>query len=90
MTRDDLFNVNAGIIRDISREVAKSCPKAFFAIITNPVNSCVPIAAEVLKAVSDPTSEVNAIVADCVFYYNGNGNLFVCRKAFTIPGGCLE
>lgn len=53
MTRDDLFNVNAGIIRDISKEVAKSCPKAFFAIITNPVNSCVPIAAEVLQSVNN-------------------------------------
>lgn len=49
MTRDDLFNVNAGIIKTIAAEISKSCPKALVAIITNPVNSCVPIAAEVLK-----------------------------------------
>ncbi|XP_005187487.1 malate dehydrogenase, mitochondrial-like [Musca domestica] len=56
MTRDDLFNVNAGIIKDIAATVAKQCPKAMVAIITNPVNTCVPIAAEVLKkaGVYDP------------------------------------
>jgi len=51
MTRDDLFNVNAGIIKDISNSIAKICPKALVAIITNPVNTCVPIAAEILKKV---------------------------------------
>lgn len=51
MTRDDLFNVNAGIIKDIANSIAKNCPKAMVAIITNPVNTCVPIAAEILKKV---------------------------------------
>jgi NAD-dependent malate dehydrogenase len=49
MTRDDLFKVNAGIIRDIITSIAKVCPKAFIGIITNPVNSTVPVAAEILK-----------------------------------------
>lgn len=49
MTRDDLFNTNAGVVRDIAKAIAKSCPKALVGIITNPVNSCVPIASEVLK-----------------------------------------
>ena len=50
MTRDDLFNVNAGIVKKLVGAGAKACPKACFAIVTNPVNSTVPIAAEVLKA----------------------------------------
>jgi malate dehydrogenase len=50
MTRDDLFNVNAGIVRNLIGVGAKACPGACFAIVTNPVNSTVPIAAEVLKA----------------------------------------
>jgi malate dehydrogenase len=50
MTRDDLFNTNAGIIKDLIATIAKVAPKALIAIITNPVNSTVPIAAEVLKA----------------------------------------
>lgn len=50
MTRDDLFNINAGIIANLVRNCAKVCPKACICIITNPVNSTVPLAAEVLKA----------------------------------------
>ena len=50
MTRDDLFNMNAGIVKKLVAAGAKACPDACFAIVTNPVNSTVPIAAEVLKA----------------------------------------
>jgi malate dehydrogenase len=49
MTRDDLFTTNAGIVRDIAEASAKICPKALFGIITNPVNSTLPIASEVYK-----------------------------------------
>lgn len=56
MTRDDLFATNAGIVRDIATAAAKAAPKAHFCIISNPVNSTVPIASEVYKAcgVYDP------------------------------------
>ena len=47
MTRDDLFNTNASIVADICTAAAKVCPKAMIAIISNPVNSTVPIACEV-------------------------------------------
>ncbi|MCJ1367731.1 hypothetical protein MMC16_006865 [Acarospora aff. strigata] len=50
MTRDDLFKINAGIVRDLAEGVAEFCPKAFVLIISNPVNSTVPIAAEILKS----------------------------------------
>jgi len=49
MTRDDLFKVNAGIVKGLISAIAKNAPKAIIALITNPVNSMVPIAAEVLK-----------------------------------------
>lgn len=49
MTRDDLFNINAGIVKGLAEECAKHCPKAMFLIISNPVNSTVPIFCEVLK-----------------------------------------
>ncbi|KAF8471942.1 malate dehydrogenase [Kalaharituber pfeilii] len=49
MTRDDLFKINAGIVKGLVEEIATYCPKAFILIISNPVNSTVPIAAEVLK-----------------------------------------
>lgn len=49
MTRDDLFNINASIVRDLANACATHCPKAHLLIISNPVNSTVPIVAEVLK-----------------------------------------
>lgn len=49
MTRDDLFNINAGIVKGLCEAIAKHCPKALVNIISNPVNSTVPIAAEVFK-----------------------------------------
>ena len=50
MTRDDLFNMNAGIVKKLVGAGSKACPNACYAIVTNPVNSTVPIAAEILKA----------------------------------------
>ncbi|KAG5936998.1 Malate dehydrogenase, cytoplasmic [Claviceps monticola] len=50
MSRDDLFNTNASIVRDLSKAVAVSAPKAKVLVIANPVNSTVPICAEVFKA----------------------------------------
>jgi len=49
MSRDDLFDTNAGIVRDLCDAAAQHCPKALLAIIANPVNSTVPIASEVYK-----------------------------------------
>ena len=49
MDRSDLFNINAGIVKNLVEKCAASCPKALIGIITNPVNTTVAIAAEVLK-----------------------------------------
>lgn len=56
MTRDDLFGVNATIVKEISEIATQACPKALIGIITNPVNAVVPIACEVFKqkGVLDP------------------------------------
>ncbi|KAL8746806.1 MAG: hypothetical protein Q9190_001211 [Brigantiaea leucoxantha] len=68
MTRDDLFNINAGIVRDLITGVAETCPKAFVLVISNPVNSTVPIAAEVLKkaGVFDPQRLFGVTTLDVV------------------------
>jgi len=50
MTRDDLFNTNASIVRDLAKAAADHAPNAALLIISNPVNSTVPIVAEVLKS----------------------------------------
>ncbi|KLV11171.1 MULTISPECIES: malate dehydrogenase [Photobacterium] len=49
MDRADLFNVNAGIVKSLAEKIAVVCPNACVGIITNPVNTTVAIAADVLK-----------------------------------------
>lgn len=68
MTRDDLFKINAGIVRDLAKGIAEFSPKAFVLIISNPVNSTVPIAAEVLKGagVFDPKRLFGVTTLDVV------------------------
>lgn len=68
MTRDDLFNINAGIVKGLIETIAEVAPKAYILIISNPVNSTVPIAAEVLKAkgVFDPKRLFGVTTLDVV------------------------
>lgn len=49
MDRSDLFKFNANIVKDLATNIAKYAPDACVAIITNPVNTMVPLAAEVFK-----------------------------------------
>ncbi|GHJ86328.1 hypothetical protein NliqN6_2730 [Naganishia liquefaciens] len=68
MTRDDLFNTNASIVRDLAKACAEHCPKAMICIISNPVNSTVPIFAEVYKkaGVFDPKRLFGVTTLDVV------------------------
>lgn len=68
MTRDDLFNTNASIVRDLAAAAAEVCPKALIAIISNPVNSTVPIACETLQkaGVFDPKKVFGVTTLDIV------------------------
>ncbi|CAN1152013.1 Malate dehydrogenase, chloroplastic [Linum perenne] len=77
MTRDDLFNINASIVKSLVEAVADNCPDAFIHIISNPVNSTVPIAAEVLKqkGVYNPKKLFGVSTLDVV-----RANTFVAQK----------
>jgi malate dehydrogenase len=68
MTRDDLFNTNAGIVKTLIEGCAEYCPNAVLAIISNPVNSTVPIAAEILKkkGVFDPAKLCGVTTLDVI------------------------
>ncbi|KAK9134167.1 hypothetical protein Syun_013497 [Stephania yunnanensis] len=68
MTRDDLFNINAGIVRTLCEGIAKCCPNAIVNLISNPVNSTVPIAAEVFKKAGtfDPKKLLGVTTLDVV------------------------
>ncbi|XP_058189650.1 malate dehydrogenase, glyoxysomal isoform X2 [Rhododendron vialii] len=68
MTRDDLFNINAGIVRTLCEGISKCCPNAIVNLISNPVNSTVPIAAEVFKKAGtyDPKRLLGVTMLDVV------------------------
>lgn len=78
MTRQDLFEVNAKLNRDFAIAVAKNCPKAMVAIISNPVNSTVPIFAEQMKKEGcyDPKRIFGVTTLDIV-----RANTFVAEAA---------
>ncbi|KAG5438440.1 hypothetical protein PCANB_002929 [Pneumocystis canis] len=68
MTRDDLFITNASIVRDLAKTIADIAPKAHLLIISNPLNSTVPICAEVYKrkGVYDPRRLFGVTILDTV------------------------
>ncbi|CAA2970105.1 malate dehydrogenase, glyoxysomal [Olea europaea subsp. europaea] len=68
MTRDDLFKINAGIVKILCEGIAKCCPNAIVNLISNPVNSTVPIAAEVFKKAGtyDPKKLLGVTMLDVV------------------------
>ncbi|KAI5823868.1 malate dehydrogenase [Schizophyllum commune Tattone D] len=77
MTRDDLFKINAGIVRDLAVGIANNAPKAFVLVISNPVNSTVPIVTEVFKkaGVYDPKRIFGVTTLDVV-----RASTFVAEK----------
>merc|ERR1711907_679378 len=78
MTRQDLFHVNATLNKNFAIAVARNCPNAFVAIISNPVNSTVPIFAEQLKKEGcyDPKKIFGVCTLDIV-----RANTFVAEAA---------
>lgn len=95
MTRDDLFKINAGIVKNLVENIATYCPNAWTLIISNPVNSTVPIASEVMRRRNVPGYEkrlfgvttldvvrANAFVEEFIGGQGGRGNIDV-----TVIGG---
>eukprot|EP00475_Leptophrys_vorax_P019441 TRINITY_DN2657_c0_g1_i1.p1 TRINITY_DN2657_c0_g1~~TRINITY_DN2657_c0_g1_i1.p1 ORF type:complete len:341 (-),score=31.10 TRINITY_DN2657_c0_g1_i1:89-1111(-) len=88
MTRQDLFNINAGIVKGLCESIAKHCPEAAIGMISNPVNSTVPIAAEVFKGAGtyDPRKLFGVTTLDIVrartFYAEAKG---LNAEEVTIP-----
>ncbi|XP_002732229.1 malate dehydrogenase, mitochondrial-like [Saccoglossus kowalevskii] len=92
MTRDDLFNTNASIVQTLAEGCAKHCPEAMICIISNPVNSTVPITSEVFKkaGVYDPKKIFGVTTLDIVrsntFIAEGKG-LDVSKTSCPVVGG---
>lgn len=92
MTRDDLFNINAGIVKGLCEAIAKYCPNALVNMISNPVNSTVPIAAEVFKKAGtyDEKRLFGVTTLDVVrakTFYAGKINVPVAEVNVPVVGG---
>ncbi|XP_073159371.1 malate dehydrogenase, mitochondrial [Henckelia pumila] len=92
MTRDDLFKINAGIVKSLCEAIAKYSPNALINMISNPVNSTVPIAAEVFKSkgVYDEKKLFGVTTLDVVrakTFYAGKANANVAGVNVPVVGG---
>lgn len=92
MTRDDLFKINAGIVKSLVEACGKHCPGALLNIISNPVNSTVPIAAEVLRklGVYDERRLLGVTTLDVVrakTFYAGVAGVDVTAVDVPVVGG---
>ncbi|WOL20454.1 malate dehydrogenase, mitochondrial [Canna indica] len=92
MTRDDLFNINAGIVKSLCTAIAKYCPNALVNMISNPVNSTVPIASEVFKKAGtyDEKKLFGVTTLDVVrakTFYAGKAKVPVAEVNVPVVGG---
>lgn len=92
MTRDDLFNINAGIVKSLCTAISKYCPNAIVNMISNPVNSTVPIAAEVFKKAGtyDEKKLFGVTMLDVVrakTFYAGKAKVNVADVNVPVVGG---
>lgn len=76
-------SLRAGIVRTLCEGVARYCPTAWVALISNPVNSTVPIAAEVFRRAGtlNPGRLFGVTTLDVV-----RANTFVAQAAGLDPG----
>ncbi|MBK6879725.1 MAG: malate dehydrogenase [Elusimicrobia bacterium] len=47
MSRDDLLNINAGIVKNVSEQIAKTSPKAIVIVVSNPLDAMAHVALRV-------------------------------------------
>ncbi|KAM6489252.1 malate dehydrogenase [Amanita muscaria] len=92
MTRDDLFNTNASIVRDLASAVARVAPDAHILVISNPVNSTVPIVASTLEkaGVFNPKHVFGVTTLDVVRasrFLSGIAGVSPSQAPVTVVGG---
>ena len=88
MDRSDLFKVNAGVVKNLVKSCAEVCPQAMIAIITNPVNSVTPMAAEILKQAGsyDPRKLFGVMTLDVIRSETFVAKAMKCRMgSLTVP-----
>lgn len=51
MEREELFSINAPIVKEITQSIAKSSPNAFVVLFTDPINSLIPVVCKTMEKV---------------------------------------
>ncbi|RYE12262.1 MAG: malate dehydrogenase [Rickettsiales bacterium] len=69
MSRDDLLNINAGIIKQVAENIAKYAPNAFVIVITNPLDAMVWVMGEVSKLPSNKIVGMAGVLDSARFNY---------------------
>ncbi|KAI3844081.1 hypothetical protein MKW92_014098 [Papaver armeniacum] len=83
MARDDLFKMNAGIVKTLAEGIAKCSPHAIVNLVCNPLNSTLPVAVEVFKKAGtfDSKRLLGVATLDVV-----RANTFVCSRRWGHAG----
>lgn len=92
ITRKSWFSANTEFIRNIAPKIAKCVPMPFVGIVTEPVNSMVPMAAEVMRNHGNYDGKklfgmtaIDALRAQCM--YAAENNLFPQQCYVPVIGG---
>lgn len=82
MTREQLLTSNADVASTVAFAVSNACPKALVALITNPINSLIPVLSEVMKAQGnyDPNRIFGVTTLDVV-----RASTFIAKEAGLDP-----
>ena len=80
MSRDDLLQKNAKIVRSISAHLKTHCPQAFFIVISNPLDAMVSLARRLLDAPRERILGMAGVLDSLRF------KAFVAEKTGCYPG----
>lgn len=83
VNKEELFRINAGIIKNLAITAAEVCPKGIFVIVTDPVNSMVPLMVEIMKNQCIEGAEKRVVGVTAVD--NVRANVFAGKKIGVSP-----
>ncbi|MBF0566785.1 MAG: malate dehydrogenase [Nitrospirae bacterium] len=79
MSRDDLLNTNASVVRDVSKEVSRYCPEAAVIVVTNPMDVMAQLAWQTTAFPAEKVLGMGAILDSARF------RTFVARACGVSP-----
>jgi malate dehydrogenase len=78
MKRDELFDINAGIVSSVCADILKYSPKSIVIIVSNPLNATVAVASSVLRFPTSRVIGMAGVLDSARFAYYISQELNVC------------